>query len=188
MPRATLLILASLFAATVACSDPNQIAPASITNDTTVVTLYSLRTGPLTKPNAYSLNAGTSVQIWQVGTNFEFAFWMDATGKSELLPLDVLGLSASGSVKPGLLKSTVSFDAMTKAPQNGYITSDSVVIAEGERYYIRTGVNTCSALGVPLYGKLEVLDIDTTAATAKLMVLANQNCGYRGLGFGIPKS
>lgn len=191
MLRAHLLLLASLFAATIACSDPNAIPPASVANDTAVVTLYSLRTGPLTKPNAYSLNAATSgagVQIWQVGTNFEFAFWMDASGKADFLPLDVLGLSATGSVKPGLLKSTVSFDAMTKAPQNGYVTSDTVSIAEGDRFYVRSGVNTCVALGVPLYGKLEVLDIDTTAATVTLMVLANQNCGYRGLGLGIPKS
>ena len=188
MPRATLLLLVVLLAASAACSDPNSIAPASLTNDTSVVTLYSLRSGPLTKPNAYSLNAGTAVQIWQVGTNFEFAFWMDASGNSEFLPLDVLGLAAASSVKPGLLKSTVSFDAMTKAPQNGYVTSDTVPIVEGDRFYVRTGVNTCASLGVPLYGKLEVLDIDTTAATVTILVLANQNCGYRGLGLGIPKS
>jgi hypothetical protein len=191
MPRAHLCILVSLFVATIACSDPNAIPLASIANDTSIVTLYSLRTGPLTQPNAYSLNAGKAgagVQTWQVGTNFEFAFWMEASGKAEFLPLDVLGLSATGSVKPGLIKSAVSFDAMGKAPQNGYVTSDTVPIAEGDRFYVRSGVNTCVALGVPLYGKLEVLDIDTTAATVKLMVLADQNCGYRGLGLGIPKS
>jgi hypothetical protein len=98
------------------------------------------------------------------------------------LPLDVLGLAGSGSVKPGLLKSTSAFDAMTKAPQNGYVTSDTILIAEQDRFFLRTGVNTCTVLGVPLYAKLEILDLDTATASVTMRVIANENCGYRGLG------
>ena len=53
---------------------------------------------------------------------------------------------------------------------------------------LRTGVNTCSSYGVPLYGKLEILDLDTLAGTLQLRVLGNQNCAYRDLGLGIPKA
>ncbi len=60
---------------------------------------------------------------------------------------------------------------MTKAPQNGYLTVDTLLLTEGDRFFVRTGVNTCSLLGVPLYGKLQVLDIDTAAATVTIKVL-----------------
>ena len=58
----------------------------------------------------------------------------------------------------------------------------------GDRFYIRTTVSTCSVLGVPLYGKMEVTAVDQVAHTVTLKVLANQNCGYRSLKTGIPKS
>lgn len=175
-------------AAAAACSDPNALPTATLSNDTSTVTIYSLRTGPLTLPNAYSVNADAGVQTWQAGTNFEFAYSTDTTGRSMFLLLDVLGLSATASVKPGLILSTIPFDQMLGAPQNGYITSDTVFIAPGQSYYVRTGVNTCAALGVPLYGKVQVLSIDSTAGSVQLLVLADQNCGYRGLGLGVPKS
>jgi len=57
----------------------------------------------------------------------------------------------------------------------------------GDRFFVRTTVSTCSLLGVPLYGKLEVLELDPTQHTVKVRVLANQNCGYRSLNIGIPK-
>jgi hypothetical protein len=188
MRRLIWLALPSVFAASVACSD-TQGPIATFVLDTTTITLYSLRTGPLTLPDAFSLNAGRGVAVWQVGTNFEFAFWMDSTGKASFLPLDVLGLSATGSVKPGLLKTATPFDAMTQAPQNGYITSDTITVAEGETFYVRSGVSACASFGVPLYGKLQILDIDTTAASITMLTLSDQNCGFRGLVPGeLPKN
>ena len=175
------------FAAVVACSDPNARLPASFDNVVDTFTLYSLTTGPLSKPSAYSLNRHDAVRTWEVGTAFEFAFAMDSTDRALFLTLDVLGLAVSTAVKPGLKPSTVTFDAMTKAPANGYVTSDTIVVTEGDRFFLRTGVNSCAALGVPLYGKLEVLDVDTAAQTVQIEVLADQNCGYKGLKPGTPK-
>jgi hypothetical protein len=187
MIRALLLLALMVFAAA-ACSNPNAIAAATLTNELDTDTLYSLMTGPLTRPSAYSLNVRNAVRIYDVGTAFEFAFSMDSTGKAVFLPLDVLGLAGTGAVKPGLLPATLTFDAMTEAPLNGYITSDTIPIAEGDRFFLRTAINTCASLGVPLYGKLQVLDIDTVTTSVTLQVVANQNCGYRGLGLGIPKN
>jgi hypothetical protein len=177
------------FAAALACSDPNARLPASIENVLDTITLYSLTSGPLNKPTAYSLNGRPpAVRTWEVGTSFEFAFSMENTGRAVFLTLDVLGLASTNSVKPGLMRSDVSFDAMTSAPSNGYVTSDTIVATEGDRFFLRTGINACAGLGVPLYGKLEVLDIDTAAQTVQFQVIADQNCGYRGLKIGIPKN
>lgn len=171
------------------CSDPNAIPNASVSNEVDTLFLWSLTDGPLTKPTAYSINARNGVRTWEAGNNFEFAFDEDATARPVFLPIDVLGLVGTNALKPGLRRAdaTVAFDDMTKAPSNGYIVSDTIPIAVGDRYFVRTTVSTCSLLGVPLYAKVEVLELDPAEHKVKIRVLANQNCGYRALTVGIPK-
>jgi hypothetical protein len=187
MTRAHLWLGVAGFAVAVACSDPNAIPDASLTNEVDTLTLWALDGGPLTRPTAYSLNARSGVRTWDVGTNFEFAFTVDPAGRPVLLPLEVLGLASSGSLKPGLKPSTLTFDGMKRAPLNGYITTDTIPADSGGKFFIRTGVNSCASYGVPLYGKLEILYVDTVADTLSLRVVANQNCAYRDLDLGIPK-
>jgi hypothetical protein len=188
MPRSLRVPALLAFALAAACSNPNAIPSASLSNTLDTLTLWSLEKGPLNKPTAYSLNARNGVRTWEVGTNFEFLFSVDAAGHPRFIPLGALGLSSTGSVKPGLLKTSLSFDSMVIAPQNGYLTTDTLPIAIGDRFFVRTAVNTCALLGVPLYGKVEVLAIDTSAITVQIRVVGDQNCGYRGLRLGIPGS
>ncbi len=176
------------FVLAAACSDPNALNDPSFANRIDTVTLYSLATGPLAKPAAYSINARAGVRTWEVGTNFEFAFTTDPDERALFLPIGLLGLISPDAFKPGLQRSTSTFDEMGKAPLNGYLTSDTVVVAEQDRFFLRSGINTCAGLGVPLYAKLEVLDIDSVEASVRFRVLTNQNCGYRALLEGFPKS
>jgi hypothetical protein len=170
-----------------ACSDPNALANATLSNVEDTLTLYSLATGPLTEPSAYSISTARAVRTWEVGIDFDFAFSVDNSGRPVLLTVSVLGLAPSGSVKPGLLRTSTAFDSMTRAPLNGYLTTDTIAIADRDRFYLRTGVTTCSVLGVPLYGKLEVIHYDPANASVQIRAVANQNCGYRSLQLGTPK-
>ncbi|HTS90164.1 MAG TPA: hypothetical protein VMG41_16845 [Gemmatimonadales bacterium] len=182
--------------ASLACSS-STLAPASFDNVVDTITLYALSTGPLNQPNAYSINTGIGggVETWNVGSNFEFAFDLDSAGQPAFLPLEVLNLTVPNTVLPGLIKATnTTFDLMTTPPSNGWITSDTIPIQVGDLYYVRTAVTTCATLGVPLYGKVEVLALDsvvlgdTVTHTVKFQSLANQNCGYRSLKPGVPSS
>lgn len=188
MPRYFRLPALLAFALVAACSDPNAIPNASLKNELDTLTLWSLEKGPLSKPTAYSLSVRNGVRTWEAGTNFEFLFSVDTALNARFIPLGALGLTSSGSVKPGLIRSSLIFDSMVKAPQNGYLTVDTVPIAEGDKFFVRTAVNTCALLGVPLYGKIEILDIDSAALTVKFRVVGDQNCGYRSLRLGIPGS
>lgn len=183
----------TVVAVAAACSDPNALPDPSFENAVDTVTLYSLTEGPLAQPSAYSVNSRSNgqkgaVRTWEVGTGFEFAYSTEPDDRALFLPIDVLGLLSEGAFKPGLLQTDRTFDEMTKAPLNGYITSDTIVIAEAARYFVRTGINACAGLGVPLYAKLEVLDIDSVEASVTFRVLSNRNCGYRSLLEGFPKS
>lgn len=184
------LVLAAFIAVAGACSDPNALQDASITNVVdTSVTLWSLTHGPLDKPVAYSIIARNGVRTWEVGSAFEFAFDVTPDGRPVFIPTDLLGLLGSSALKPGLRQTTTqTFDQMTRAPSNGYTVTDTVPVVVGDRFYIRTTVSACTVLSVPLYGKMEVTGVDTAAKTVTLKVLVDQNCGYRGLKEGIPKS
>jgi len=183
--RSLPLLLLALLAA---CDDPNALPNATIINVMDTVTLWSLEGGPLDQPSAYSLNARAGVRTWEAGRNYEFIYSVDSVGGSYLLPLYAAGLGNPNALLPGLKPSSDPFDQMIKAPQNDYITSKPITVTEGERYYLRTGINTSAALGVPLYGKIELLDIDTLAETITFRAVTDQNCGYRGLRLGIPGS
>ena len=51
-------------------------------------------------------------------------------------------------------------------------------VAVGERYVVRSRV-VCTILGVPLYGKLEILGFQDSTVTFR--VLVDRNCGFKDL-------
>ncbi len=170
-----------------ACSDPNELPNATLANAVDTVTLWALSTAPVRNPGAYSLVDRSAVRTYET-IAFEFAFDLTPAREARLLPLAVLGLSPGTGVKPGLLRSTLGFDQMLRAPLNGYVTEDTVPIQPGDRFFLRSRPVCTSLGGVPQYGKLEVLAVDSAAATLQFRVVANNNCGYRSLVLGIPKN
>jgi hypothetical protein len=112
---------------------------------------------------------------------------VDATSQHVFLTLEVLGLSNTSGSGPGLQHTSRTFDEITRAPSDGWTTDDTVSVAVGDVLYARSRI-VCSSLGVPLYGKLEVLSIDDTPGvrTVTFQALSNTNCGYRSLEPGIP--
>ena len=84
-----------------------------------------------------------------------------------------------------MLLSTIPFDSIESAKSNGYITDAPVPVDSGDVFYLRSIV-ACS-IGVPLYGKMVITQIDTVAKSITFIVMVNQNCGYRELQPGIPQ-
>jgi hypothetical protein len=184
--RAALAALAAL----AACSDPNELADAALSNVVDTVTVFSFSDGSISQPSAYSVTSRAAVRTWESGINFEFVYDIDDAERPVFIPIELFDLLPEGSFKPGLRRPSAgtTFDQMTRAPLNGYTTNDTIPIAVGDLFFVRTTVSSCSFLGVPLYAKVEVLDFDTAANSVRLKVLADQNCGYRGLRPGIPQS
>ncbi len=184
MRRFSTTAAALAIAAIAACGNPNALADATIANVESTVTLFALTGTPISTPSAYSIADGRPIRSDQ-GAAFDFAFNIDGSGKPVLLPLFVINLGVTSGTNAGFLASTDAFDAVLQAPLNGYNTADTLHIAVGDRYVVRSRV-VCSSLGVPQYGKIEISAIDAAQRTVSFRVLTDNNCGYRGLAPGLP--
>jgi hypothetical protein len=168
-----------------ACSDDNGLPDATLTNVERTETLYALIGTPVSTPSGYALDGGRRIRTDQ-SDGFDFAYNVEADGRHVFIPRAAFGIDTSNSVNPGFQRRTESFDGITQAASNGYVSTEVVPIALGERYVVRSRV-TCS-IGVPKYAKLEVLSFDEGARTVTFRILINDNCGFRGLEPGLPQN
>lgn len=188
MRRNRYLAALPLAAALAACGGDTDLAPASIPNVVDTVTLGALTSSPIAVPSAYSVADGNAVRTDLTAT-FDFAYEVDSAGRHLFLTTEVLGLHTGASgTGPGLLPRSSSFEALTTAPINGYITTDTVVVDSGAVFALRSRI-ACTGLGVPLYGKLQVLSISDAPGNNQItfQALSNENCGYKSLVPGLPK-
>jgi hypothetical protein len=168
-----------------ACSNDNGVSDPTEVNVVDTMILGSLEGTPISTPSGYRISTGP-VRTDQT-VDFEFAYNIrrldDGSYQRVFLPRAALGLSAADQANPGLQRRDESFDDITSAPSNGYVTDSAVPIQVGERYLVRSRV-VCS-IGVPLYGKLQILSFQDSTVT--FQVLANQNCGFKDLLPGLPE-
>jgi hypothetical protein len=181
----TIRRLVSLLALPVlaACSDDDNLPDPTETNAVDTVTVGSLTDTPITTASGFSVAFG-AVRT-DLTADFDFAYDIDGppeTGQSVVLPRAALGLTSNGAAEPGVMRRDEAFDAIEAAPSNGYVTEEAVPIALGEVYIVRSRI-TCN-IGVPRYAKVEIIGLEDNFLTLK--VLANNNCGYRGLEPGFP--
>lgn len=162
------------------CSNANSLADPTNTNVVDTVTLGALEGTPIQTPSAYAVDLG-AVRTDQI-TGFEFAYNVDSSGRRVFLPRKVLGLSSTSGADPGVQAAGAAFDDIKVAPSNGYTVDSAVVVDVGQRWFVRSRV-FCS-IGVPQYAKLEILSFEDSTVTFK--VLADNNCGYKGLEPGLP--
>jgi hypothetical protein len=181
LSRALPPFLLSLLAA---CSGSSDLAPASDANVVDTTTLYALEGTAITTPSGFSMPDRNPVRTDQT-TAFDFAFNIDAAGRPVFLPLAILGLGGS-TANPGLFETSTPFDSLLVAARDGFTSDDTVLVTVGRTLVGRSRV-VCSTLGVPMYGKFEVLSVDLVERSATLQFMVNINCGYVGLSPGIPE-
>lgn len=181
--RSSLCLLLVLGAA--ACNDNNGLPPATLINVERTETLFSLLGTPVSTPSAYALDGARRVRT-DLSDAFDFAYNVEPDGRHVFIPRAAFGIDTSNSAGPGLQLQSESFEAITVAPSNGYLSTEIVPIAEGERYVVRSRI-TCS-IGVPKYAKLEVLSFDEVAKTVNFRILIDDNCGFKGLEPGLPQN
>jgi hypothetical protein len=180
----SLLLLGAVLAA--GCGDDNPLADPTVRNTVDTVGLGSVFGSDILTPSGYSVAASATVGIDSIGTA-DFIYLVDTvagTARHLFVPRGGLGLPSVGA-EPGLLATDAEFDAVREARSSGYVTDDSVAIAPGDVFLLRSQGNACGSLGISQYGKLGILEIADSGVT--FQVLTNNNCGYRGLEPGLPE-
>jgi hypothetical protein len=166
--------------------DGTGLGNAGIENTVDTVLIGALVGTPISVPSAYGISPGAAGPVrTDQSPAFEFAYNILPDGRRVFLPRAALGLS-SGSAEPGLQPTDDDFNEIDEAPLNGYLTLDTLEVAVGERYIVRSRV-ACTSIGVPLYGKVEILELDDTDRQVTFRALANTNCGFRSLQPGLPE-
>jgi len=184
MPTIRCLIPLVALSAVAACSDSDNLPDPTEANIVDTLTVGSLTDTPITTGSGFSVGVLQAIRTDQT-PEFDFAYDIQGdptTGTSVFLPRAALGILSGNSAEPGVMRRDEAFDDIDVAPSNGYVTEEAVPIALGERYVIRSRIR-CT-IGVPTYAKVEVLAFEDNSVVLK--VLANTNCGYRGLEPGLP--
>jgi hypothetical protein len=166
------------------CDDANSLPDPQLENFVDTLTLGALEGTPITTPSGFGIEGG-AVRTDQT-VDFEFAYNVrrldDGSYQRVFLPRAAIGITGT-TANPGLQRREETFDNITRAPSNGYVSDSAVALAVGDRFVVRSRV-ICASLGVPKYGKLEILSFQDSTVT--FQVLVDNNCGYKDLLPGLP--
>lgn len=169
------------------CSQ-DDLPDATIDNIVQEYTIGALWGTPVGTPSAYRMAGNDGQRLMRTdvlgGSSYDFLYDVDPVLGPAFYPAEATGVIKPSDANPGMMLATVPFDSIHTAKSNGYITDAPVAVDSGSVLYLRSQVSC--GIGVPYYGKLEVLSIDTVANTLTFRVLTNENCGYRGLDEGLP--
>src|SRR5262249_43549093 len=184
-----LLLAAAIWAS---CGSPIRLPPAFIPNRVDTVHLYALSGTPIARPSGYVI-AGRQPVRTDLYPLFDFAFDIDTAGRALLYPTGALKLGRNS----GLQVVHVPFDSIHTATVVNYNRDSATVVTDTSVVLAHSIPTTCSYnLPAAYYAKIHVLTIDTTASgdttglggrRIDFLILANVNCGYRGLDPGLPK-
>lgn len=168
-----------------ACGDANLLPPATQPTIEDTVTLWALNGTDVAFPSAYDIIGAERVRTDQSGA-FDFLFdFRPVSGDTVpvLVPRGAEGLTDD----VGILRTTALFDTLRLAPSDGYEFHAPVPVDTGTVVIVRSRLQSCNfGLSYGLYGKLQPLVISRTERWIQFKLRYDPNCGYRGLGPGVP--
>jgi hypothetical protein len=166
------------------CGDPNFLNPPTLENTVTSIRIWAIHGTPVHLPVAWHSPTASRVRFDQ-SAEFDFAFDIRPDGTPVLMPQGAFGLLQPAG-NPGLRPTQLAWDDIKVAELSGYRVADTLAVAVGDRFYLRTATVAHCFNRLPFYGKLQVMEIDTAERSVLFRLLLNANCGYKGLEPGLP--
>lgn len=186
----TIVALSTVLGAA-ACGGPTELK-ANANTIAATVTVYALNGVSPVLPSALVL-VGSPAAIRMTSTfQFDLAVDFDASGAARLIPVDRVASQAvlAPTRLVGMQKLSESFDAITRAPNRGYVTRADLPIAVGDVGVIESLNHPYCAnvflVSQNIYAKFVVDAIDPVARSVRLRLVVDPNCGFRGFETGIP--
>jgi hypothetical protein len=195
--RAGLATATLAAAAMLACGDP--LGPeARFETYADTLALYALNGAPRGAPTALHIFTGAVFGSPAVTTDASFqldlAVDIDAEGRPRLYPVRAIAsplialLLPAGPHQVGLLRTTDPFDAITEAPNRGYVRDSAATVAIGEVVLIESlDPAACPTLFAPVYAKMVIDSVRLATRQLFLRITAEPNCGFRSFLPGVPR-
>lgn len=174
------VVLLLLVAVLPSCSDSTGPGFAPVPETPGEVTLFDFNSSSLTEPSAFDAVNGRPARTDQT-SRWDLLFAVTGEGNGELRPRNaILGRGANA----GIQQVDRAFDAVTRAPESGYVTDRAVTVEEGDVLVGRSRQDPSFRITCEHFYKVEVAMLDREAGTMILRHLINPACGRRNLTAG----
>ena len=170
------LMIATLSVVTAGCGSSNEPIVLPLPSGPSEAELADFAGDDLLDPSAFDILDATDSRTDQV-PGWDFVF-QNGTDTTTLRPRSEVTTDSAAS---GLQHVDGSFEALDRAPSDGYITDERVPIKVGDVLAGRSRRDPLFQVRCLRYAKFEVLEIDVAAGTVKLLHLVNPNCEQTSL-------
>jgi hypothetical protein len=170
-----------------ACDDPFAVrADAEVNDDTLFV--FALSGTPLGFPTSLDTWLRQVVRV-DPSFGFDVAFDIDQQARARIIPVRLVGGTATQSRVVGLQKATRPFDEIVQAPSSGYSYDSVVVLQPGEAVIVQALRSECALfINQYIYSKLSIDSVAPSRRTIYFRFVQDPNCGFRSLAPGVPKN
>lgn len=161
-----------------ACGEGTQPILIPVPDEISESMMVDVTAGALDEPSAFDIITGESVRTDQF-SGWDFVFQIAEDGSALWWPRGALIEEDEDS---GLQQVSLAFEALTEAPEGGYVRLESVPVAVGDVFAGRSRRDP--ALGnirCRRFAKIEILAIDAGEGTVSFRHLVNPNCEKRTL-------
>jgi hypothetical protein len=183
-------VLAATSAAFVAgaCGDPVGLRATLATQTDTFVAFALTGTDPA-RPAAINTLFRSVVRVDNT-FNFDVAFDLDPAGGVRLLPVTMIGGLATANRRVGIRKSEQPFDALTRAPGDGFTYDSATVVQPGEAVSVQvTNGDQCAfSLSPFIYSRIGIDSINPATRAIYFRATNDPNCGFRSFLPGVPRN
>lgn len=161
-----------------ACGSSTEPVLLPLPDETDEAVLFNLWSDAVTDPAAFDVISRVAVRTDQ-SSGWDFLFEVAEDGSATLWPR---GAVVEDGTDAGLRPLDVPFDALDEAPEFGYVTRDSLPVAVGDVFAVRSRRDPVyGSIRCRRFGKIEVLSIDSAEGTLTFEYLINPNCERRFL-------
>lgn len=168
--------IAGLLVVVAGCGSSNEPVVLPLPSGPSEAELVDFAGDDILDPSAFDILDANDKRTDQVpGWDFLFQLGPDTVA---LRPRSEV---TTDSVDSGLQQVSVSFEELTVAPSDGYITDEPVPIKVGDVLAGRSRRDPTFSVRCLRYGKFEVLAIDAGTGTVTLLHLVNPNCEQTSL-------
>ena len=196
MPRALRVVAFAATAVLLAACD-NPFAPRARTETATAsFSIGAVNAPAVGVPALWRIGNLVTFRVDSIGAQFDLAFELAGAGQVRVFPAAKVfsslgGLGGQAPHRVALLPVAQPYDALTIAPERGYLIDSAQVVTVGQAVVVRSESDFCNFDPNgrrELYAKFVVDSVNAATRRLFLRTTVVRSCGFRSFAAGLPAS